>query len=485
MKFLIAGFYHESNTFSPILTKKEDFIEVEGEELLDYFPGAVHAFRAAGAEVVPCTFAGWMSSGVIEEEAYRYYVDKIVAQIREQKNISGIWLQLHGAIYAENIGCGELFMLRKIRKAVGYEIPIAIGMDPHGNLSPDITKYANILRAYHTAPHEDQQDTYRITAEALIDFALRGVKITPAFVRLPMLLCGDTALTRDEPLRSVIARFKKMEAEGEAACASFFISMHSANTENTYPAVVIVPRKPEDYHRAMARAREIAEEIYERRREFRFEGDLVKPQEAVDMACDSEAYPVVISDSGDNTTAGATGMNTYFLKLFLDKGDFHGKKVLISTIYDKRAYMLLKDREVGSDFDIMLGAGVDEWSQPVPIRGTIKAKGATLVYHPMRSGLRTFAGGLITVSIGDLDITISEVADSFTDMEQCEVGNFKAEDYDIIVVKQAYQFPDLVKFAKKQIIALTPGATYQDLAAIREQYTKLPWTLWPFQGNDK
>ena len=106
---------------------------------------------------------------------------------------------------------------------------------------------------------------------------------------------------------------------------------------------------------------------------------MVKPQEAVDMACDSEAYPVVISDSGDNTTAGATGMNTYFLKLFLDKGDFHGKKVLISTIYDKRAYMLLKDREVGSDFDIMLGAGVDEWSQPVPIRGTIKAKGATLV----------------------------------------------------------------------------------------------------------
>lgn len=203
------------------------------------------------------------------------------------------------------------------------------------------------------------------------------------------------------------------------------------------------------------------------------------------MACNSEAYPVVISDSGDNTTAGATGMNTYFLKLFLEKGDFQGKKVLISTIYDKNAYMLLKEKEVGSSFDIMLGTGVDEWSKPIPIKGTIKAKGATLVYHPMRSGLRNFAGGLITVSIGDLDITISEVADSFTDMEQCEVGNFSAEDYDIIVVKQAYQFPDLVKFAKKQIIALTPGATYQDLAAIKEQYTKLPWTLWPFQGSDK
>ena len=99
MKFLIAGFYHESNTFSPILTKKEDFIEVEGEELLDYFPGAVHAFRAAGAEVVPCTFAGWMSSGVIEEEAYRYYVDK-----KYQRNLaSAAWSNLCGEYWLRRI----------------------------------------------------------------------------------------------------------------------------------------------------------------------------------------------------------------------------------------------------------------------------------------------------------------------------------------------------------------------------------------------
>lgn len=485
MKFLIAGFYHESNTFNPILTKKEDFIEVTGQELLDYFPGAVNAFYKEGAEVIPCTFAGWMSSGVIEESAYRYYVEKIVDQIRTETDISGIWLQLHGAIYAENIGCGELFMLRQIRKAIGYDIPIAIGMDPHGNLSPDITQYANILRAYHTAPHEDQQDTYRVTAEALIDFVKRGVKIEPALVRLPMLLCGDTALTRDEPLRSVITRFKKMEADGEAACASFFISMHSANTENTYPAVVIVPRYPQDYPKAMDTARKIAEEIYDRRHEFRFEGELVSPQKAIDLACDSKEFPVVISDSGDNTTAGGTGMNTYFLKLFLEKGDFGGKKVLLSTIYDKNAYEKLKDKKEGELFELMLGTGVDQWSQPVYIQGKIKAKGHVLVYNPMRSGLHTFAGGLVTVDLGNIDITISEVADSFTDMEQCKVGNFRAEDYDIIVVKQAYQFPDIVKLAKKQIIALTPGATYQDLMAIRNQYTKLPWTLWPFQGTDK
>lgn len=376
-------------------------------------------------------------------------------------------------------------MLRKIRKAIGYEIPIAIGMDPHGNLSPDITQYANIVRAYHTAPHVDQQDTYRVTAEALVDFAKRNVRIKPAFVRLPMLLCGDTALTRDEPLCTIIKRFKLMEASKQYACASFFISMHSANTENTYPAVVIVPNNPDDYEKAMTDAREIAEEIYSRRHEFHFEGDLVKPEKAIEMAYNSREFPVIISDSGDNTTAGATGMNTYFLKLFLESDIPQDKKILISTIYDKDAYNSLKDKCCGEPFDIELGTGVDQWSQPVRICGTIKSKGNILIYAPMRNARNTFAGGLVTVSVGNIDITICEVADSFTDLDQCKVGNFNAEEYDIIVVKQAYQFPDLVKLAKKQIIALTPGATYQDLRAIRHLYTKLPWTLWPFEGEDK
>lgn len=480
MKFLMAGFYHESNTFNPLLTRKEDFIVVQGDELFTCFPGAARAFLEAGAEVEGAIFAGWMSSGVIEEETYRYYTDKIVEQILAAGPLDGIWLQLHGAIYAENIGCGELFLLRKIRKAVGYEIPIAIGMDPHGNLSPDLAQYANIVRAYHTAPHIDQQDTYRITAEALVDFAVRKVQIKPAMVRLPMLLCGDTALTREEPLQSVITRFKEMEASGIYACASFFISMHSANTENTYPMVVLVPKNPEDYETAMKAARGFAMEIYDRRFEFKFEGELVDPEKAIDMACDFEGGRVVISDSGDNTTAGATGMNTVMLKKFLDRKTLGGKKVLISTIYDPKAYEKLAAHEIGEMTEVMLGTGVDEYSQPVFVKGMVKSKGKTLVYLPMRFDLRTVAG-IVTLSTGDMDITVCEVPDSFTDMDQCRYGNFDPLEYDIIVVKQAYQFPDIVDLADKQIIALTPGYTYQDLKALKFAYTKLPWTIFPFE----
>jgi microcystin degradation protein MlrC len=480
MKILMAGFYHESNTFSPLLTKKDEFMCAEGDELLEYFPGAVNAFNAAGVEIIPSTFVGKMSSGVIQEDSFRYLVNRILDKVESEKNLDGIWLQLHGAIYVEDIGCGELFLLRKLRKAVGFDIPIAVAMDPHGNLSPDITKYANIIRAYHTAPHVDQQDTYKVVAETLIDHINRGVRITPSFIRLPMLLCGDTALTSVDPLKSVIARFKELEKSKEICLASFFISFHSSDTDNTYPAVVIVPREEMYYSYSMDLAKEIADHIYSRRYEFDFEADLLLPEEAIEVACTSEETPVCISDSGDNTTAGATGMNTVFLRMFLERENLNGRKVLVSSIYDESAYKELVKYKVGDEVDIMVGSGIDEYSQPVRVKGFLKSKGNILLYLPIRKENDTtpFAG-LVTVSVGDVDVVITEIADSFTDNDQFVSANLDPDEYDIIVVKQAYQFPDIVERAERQIMALSPGATYQDLPSV--YYSKLPWTIFPFQ----
>ena len=481
MRILMAGFYHESNTFNPVLTKKEDFVTAEKEEMLEYFPGAVKAFEKEGAEIVASSYTGWMSYGVIEEGAFRYFTERIVEDIKNAGSLDGIWLQLHGAAYVENIGSGELFMLRKIRKAIGDQIPVAVAMDPHGNISPDLTDYADVLRAYHTAPHEDQQDTYRAAAEALIDLIKKGRRVKPAFVRLPMLMCGDSALTRDEPLKTVIARCKELEKSEKIETASFFISMHSANTENTYPCAVIVPSSMEYYPYAMEEAKKMAHYVYDRREQFHFEGELVEPEIALEMAVQSDKRPVIISDSGDNTTGGATGMNTVMLKLCLEK-DFGGKKVLVSTIYDREACRKLMEHKEGDEIDCMLGTGVDAYSQPVRIKGTLKSKGRTLMYLPMRGNTKPIAN-MVTVSCGAVDITITDVPDSFTDMDQCKAGNFDPSEYDIIIIKQAYHFPDIVKLGRQAILALTPGYTFMKLEDKSEIYTKLPWTLYPFQED--
>lgn len=479
MKVLMAGFYHESNTFNPIKTKKEDFISVTGDDLKEHFAGAVKAFEESGVEIVTSWFSGMMSSGVIEEKAFEYYVDKIIDDINKYRDeIDGIWLLMHGAIYAENIGSGELYILRRIRKIVGDDMPIAVAHDPHGNISPDEVEYANIIRAYHTAPHVDQQDTYYITAKNLIDFITRKVKIKPAFIRIPMLLCGDTALTRDEPLRSVIAKFKELEKTEKFACASVLISMHSANTENTYPAVIIVPRDMKYYDEAFQLAKEFAHHIYDHRFEFKFEAELVDPDEAVRLALAAEKLPVVMSDSGDNTTAGATGMSTVMLRKFLDCKHLGKRRVLISTLFDKPAYEYLSKFEVGDQVTFTVGTGVDDTAQPVALNGVIKAKGDILMYLPIRKD-DTVISHNVTVSIGNIDLTITPLPDSLTCRKEFLFSGLNVDDYDIIVIKQAYQFPEMVELAGTQIMALTPGATYQDLPNL--YYSKLPWTLYPFQ----
>lgn len=482
MKVLMCGFYHESNTFSPIKTKKEDFQSATGEELKEYFTGAVKAFEESDVEIITSWFSGMMSTGVIEEEALEFYTNRIVEDVRAHKDeIDGIWVMLHGAIYAENIGSGELYILRAIRKVIGFDIPLAVAHDPHGNISPDETEYANIIRAYHTAPHVDQQDTYYITAKALVDFMNRKVKIKPAFMRLPMLLCGDTALTRDEPLRSVIMRCKELEKSDKFATASVQISMHSANTENTYPAVIITPRDMKYYDEAFALAKELAHYIYDRRDQFRFEAQIVDPDVAVEQALNTTAYPAVMSDSGDNTTAGATGMSTVMLRKFLEcqnNGRLGNKKVLISTLFDKKAYEYLNGFSIGDEVSFTVGTAIDNTAVPVTLNGVIKAKGDILTYMPIRKDNRTISNN-VTVSVGNIDITVTPIADSLTSMVEFEKSNLDKDEYDIVVIKQAYQFPEMVEYAKTQIMALTPGATYQDLPKL--YYSKLPWSIWPFE----
>src|SRR5699024_8637782 len=119
-------------------------------------------------------------------------------------------------------------------------------------------------------------------------------------------------------------------------------------------------------------------------------------------------------------------------------------------------------------------------SQPVRVNGILKSKGSTILYNPIRKDTKPIAG-IVTVSVGNVDVSITEIPDSFTDDEQCLSANSDPDIYDIIVVQQAYQFPNISKRANLQIMALTRGHTYQDLPAIQHKYTKLPWTIFPFQ----
>ena len=52
------------------------------------------------------------------------------------------------------------------------------------------------------------------------------------------------------------------------------------------------------------------------------------------------------------------------------------------------------------------------------------------------------------------------------------------EDYDVIVLKQGYMFPDIARIAGDYTMALTPGATYQRIDQLSYQSTEIPSIEW-------
>ena len=457
MKVVIGGFYHESNTFNPFPTTVDDFVFVEGEEMLDRV-GSTEIFKSAGAEIVPTIYATALSSGILTEDTYRFYADKMLDVIRKETHIDGIWLHLHGSMTVQNIGSGELQLLKEIRHIVGNDIPISLTLDIHANNSVFIKDYANIIRSYRTVPHTDQRETERITAKHLVEMIENNQIVKPALVRLPMIIGGEQALGDTEPMVSIFNKLEQMEQMEGILTASFFIGFSWADTDVSAASVVVVPEADAYADLAQKQAEELGEFVYAKRHEFQFDALVLKPEEAVDKALLADVKPVFISDSGDNTTGGAVGINTVLLRMFLSRQDLKGKKVCIAAIFDEEAFDECAKCAIGQNVRVNVGINYDENSKSVLVEGVLKAKGALMGYLGSTSDK---VGEVCTVSCGQVDVVIANRGDSFITINHFTAAGLTIYDYDIVVLKQGYLFAELSAISKLDILALTPGATYQ------------------------
>ena len=208
MKVLIGAFAHESNDFCPGFTTREMFEFYEGQDVLDHLPVS-DIFQKAGIEMVPSIFACAQSYGPVEKETYLYFEGKILDTLRQNPDIDGIWMFCHGAMNVEEIGSGEYRLACDMREITGDRCAISFGMDLHGNLEEDFCRQVNIFRCYHTAPHTDQADTYRRTAQTLVHYLQHGYRIFPQMRKLPMIFPGEMAATTVEPMQGIIAQLKQ------------------------------------------------------------------------------------------------------------------------------------------------------------------------------------------------------------------------------------------------------------------------------------
>jgi len=128
----------------------------------------------------------------------------------------------------------------------------------------------------------------------------------------------------------------------------------------------------------------------------------------------------------------------------------------------------------GDKVSVTVGQDIDKESKPVKIEGILKVKGDLLGYL---NATNDKVGETCTVSIGNLDVVIANRGDSFITLNHFRRAGVDVKDYDVIVVKQGYLFDELSSISKMDILAMTPGATYQRIENIN--YKNIPRPIFP------
>ncbi len=466
MKVLIGHFTSESNMHVPNPCDINDYVIKYGEDLIDAMQ-IRDIFEEEGIELIPAIYANGYSAGTITKEAFQYIASKMLRAVKEHAHeIDGIFLFLHGASNVEDLegGSGDHYLLREIRKIVGPYMPISVTMDPHGNLTKEFAKNCTICRCYRQSPHTDMFDTYRIVAKMLVDVIKNRRNIHAVYRKPKLILGGERSVSTDEPMLSINNMLDEIEKDERIMSCSFHIGYVRHDNACCGTSVIVVPNTEADFTYANEIADKIENYVFEKRKEFHFTGTALEPGEAVTAAVSYKESPVFIMDSGDNSTSGSAGADTYVLRQFLNLKDYNNKRILFAAICDTKAIKYLLSKKQGDFVEFDLGMNYNEYSEPVEIKGKISKIG----YVQNILGGTENVGDCVTVSVNEkpIDVLVSSSNISYAEIHQYEAANLNICDYDIIIVKQGYIFPEIKAMSKLSIMSLTKGATDQKVERI-------------------
>lgn len=453
LKILLGGILHETNTFSTLRTRIEDFQVKRGFEFMGEKPWC--DFK--NVEWAPTLIAYAPPHGLVEKSAYLNLKDEMLNRLSVLLPADGILLDLHGAMEVEGIGSGEADLVKNIREIVGEKVPIIASLDLHGNISHELAESTNLLTAFRTAPHVDSMQTKTRALTHLIRCIKKIHNPVNVLVKIPMILPGEFAVTNIEPAKTLYNRLNEIERMEGIIDASILIGCAWSDTPNTSLSITVVAAERKYVKQARELAERLAHEIWDRREEFKPEIKPLPVDEAVEEALRCREWPIIISDTGDNVTAGGAGDTTILLEKLLQA---KAGGLLVNSIADSQAVYACAQAGEGSKISLELGGKLDRFnSQPINIKGMVKH-----IDYPK----------LAIVKVEDVEIIITSKRKVFTTIDEFKEAGINPFRKRIIVAKLGYLFSDLRKIAKRNIWALTPGFTSLQIEKLPYARVKRP-----------
>lgn len=467
----IAGLAIESSTFSPAKTYEDAFLARIADEIYSYYPfldiDSTHRSRAVW---FPALRGHALPGGIVTREAYESLMTKTLTLLQENLPYDGLFFDIHGAMSVEGLDDPEGDMISRIRQVVGPNTLISTSMDLHGNVSQKLARQSDLITCYRMAPHEDAIESKKRAVVNLLD-RLESGKGKPkykAWIRVPVLLPGEKTSTRIDPGKTLYAKVDPLTRREGVIDAAIWVGYAWADEPRNHAVVMAVG---DDEQSVKESAEALAKSFWEARESFEFVAPTATLEASLDMAIASDKVPYLISDMGDNPTAGGAGDVTWTLQQLLERPEFfeaNGPSVIYASIPGPKLVEKAIAVGVGGEVDELVGAEIDDrFAPPVRLKGIVRAIEPGDIH----------AGTEVVVQVGSINIIVTKKRKPYHRVQDFTRLMLDPMSTDIIVVKIGYLVPELYEMRADWVMALTPGGVDQDLK--RLDYKRINRPIFP------
>ena len=467
----IAGIAIESSTFSPAKTTERDFnIRLSGEIFTSY--SFFDQSYIDKADWFPTMRARALPGGVVTKESYESMVIQIIEMTKQTLPLDGLFFDIHGAMNVEGMEDPEGDFIERIRKVVGPKTLISTSMDSHGNVSEILAKHSDLITCYRMAPHEDAMESKQRAFDNLI-YRLKSGKGKPkykAWIPVPILLPGEKTSTRVDPGKTLYSKVAPMTEKKGVIDAAIWVGYAWGDAPRNHAVVMTYG---DNKKQVVESAEELAKDFWNFRHDFEFVAPTTDIEDAFNKAFNylkvrEDKRPFIISDMGDNPTAGGAGDVTWTLDKILNKDEFKrndSPELIYASIPGPDLINNAFKVGIGNYVEGMVGAMVDDrYSPPLKIKGIV---------HSLKQGDRN-AELEAVVKVNNVYVIVTYKRKPYHYISDFTNLDLDPSSSDLLVVKIGYLVPELYDIRGDWVMALTPGGVDQDLERLGYQNIKRP-----------
>ena len=480
-RIAVGGFNHETNVFAPHKAEYDYFLRASGgwpalsrgEKMLDELYGvnlpaanAIDRLRELGHQIVPLLWCSSTPSAHVTEEAFENISAMMIEDLNKSPAVDAVLLDLHGAMVCEHIPDGDGELIRRVRETVGGQVPVAVCLDLHANVSDQMIEQASFLEIYRTYPHVDMGLTGDRAAKLLHRLLQEGLARFPAMTtkRANFLIPPHWASTLMDPARSIYNLLEKLD-DDDIQGISLACGFPYSDVAEVGPCVVAYGF---DQYKVDKAADILFSEI--NLNEAAFNGHLYKVDEAVKeairLSADANA-PIILADTQDNPGGGGPGDTTGLLRALVEH---KATGAVVGVIADPQVVAQAHAAGKHATINAQLGekSGLPghspfcaEFHVLNIFEGTFKSTG------PMMAGATMNIGATALLETGGVKIVVGSIPMQALDQSMFSHLGVEPAEQKIVALKSSVHFRnDFQDIAAAILLVASPGPVLADLASV-------------------